>query len=456
MSPYLRPSAEVQAALRLRLRHIHLPDRAPLYAPRASATKIRTLLENQITEQREAAASKPLAWDGICASSGTGDRDVAEVTSGTLAREMRSWLQRAAPPPTVLSFTRRPTYVIPKYSLNQKEPWDVQRLCDKLKVDMDFPFPEPPGWSSSPWRSPWEVDKDEKELTHNPLRQSSVPGVIIMPCAVPMFYGPGQLTMWPVMDLLDTTQRGKLFRTRYEFERILEDTTIKVLEREYGINAFSIPGKDGVWVQSNIPSEDEWQVASETPYGRFLPNRQNTRIIATIQADVCRDITRFGISIHVGSPTLHPALRATGKNPWRPLRQHHQTTSIAAELSYIGSVTSSSGPGQDLQMTAEKKSNYVHTFFEETGLLKDVGIKAVPYSSVLVQPGLRKPAPLGLDNRDLSTAWTCEFSFFLVAKKVSGPIRRVSATHLLTFARRVCAATWLIRWTYRSLQQYSR
>lgn len=392
-----RLSPELKAALRFRMRHIHLPDRAPLYAPRAIPGAVRDQLEYLIGVQRVAAAD-PGSHTQV---GGAGDG------SSGLADELRSWLQHAPPPPTVLSFTRRPTYVLPKHHVQAKESWEVDYLFKTLKAKMDIAFPEPPGWSSLPWRPPWDEDKDERQLNYDPLRHSWEPGVMVMPCAEPMFFGPGQLTLWPVIDLLDTVQRGKTFRTKYEFERLLEATTIKVLQREYGITGFSILGSPGIWVESNIPPQEIRPGAGDLPSDNIAARQQNIRKIATIHADVVDNITRFGVSIHVGSPSSSAGILAAQNNPWIPLREYDQTTSIAAELAHIGFVPRPTDPGQHTGGQSNK-SPYLRTLFAGEGPFSETGIKAVPYSSVLVRRGLRMPAPLGLDNRDLSTAWTCK------------------------------------------------
>lgn len=408
-------SPELRAALRGHVRHVHLPDRPPLYAPRALPGHIRDHLERLIREQRVAAAQH-ISYGRI---QGSGPDDGGSNGSSGLVAEMRSWLQSAPPPPVVLSFTRRPTYVLPKHHLASKEPWELDYISSALEADIEMAFPKPPGWSSLPWRPSWEADLAENELHHNPLRRTWRPGVMIMPCAEPMFFGPGQLTIWPIMDVSDTLQRKKTFGTKYEFERILEETTVKVLKREYGIKAFSVPGMRGVWVRSHIPPREispDATYASDDGLENAMTN-EDIRRIATIHTDFVDNITRFGVSIHVGSPQPSADAAATQNNPWAALRQHNQTTSIAAELAHTGSAPLPTDAEQELLERYERKSGYLHTHFSRDGPFHEAGLKTMPYSSVVVQPGLRKSAPLGLDNRDLSTSWTCKLSSALVLER---------------------------------------
>lgn len=390
-------SPEVQL-MRRRVRHIHIPDLPPTYAPRSLAPDIRDHIQGQITRQRALIEEQPDAETKY---------GFAKITSKALT-SFTSWVKRAGPPPTVLSFTRRPTYILPKHQVDKQEPWQVEYLTKALKSRMDVHFPEPPGWSSLPWRPFWEQKMAESEWKNDPLNHSWPDvGVLIMPCAEAMFLGPGQVSIWPIVDLKDDIQGGRArMTTKYQFERILEDTTIEILKREFGIAAFAIPGSSGVWVESRIPppevdmEHNEGDDATSQPEIDLSPRRKNVRRIATVHASVTDDITQWGVSIHVGQPDLtsdHAWARFT--NPWTPIRQNHTTTSIAAELSYMKSTASPLGP-----------SKYLVTHFNQDAMPARAGQGAIPYSRIKAESGRRCPAPLGMDNRDISTAWTYEFA----------------------------------------------
>lgn len=290
----------------------------------------------------------------------------------------------------------------------KQEPWQVEYLTKALKSRMNIHFPEPPRWSSLPWRPFWERNMLEPGWKHDPLNyQWPDVGVLIMPCAEAMFLGPGQVSIWPIIDLQDDIQKGATsLKTKYQFERILEDTTIELLRREFGIHAFAVPGSTGVWVESRIPPPevDEGQEQGDDATSRSESldpslRRANVRRIATVHASITDDITQWGVSIHAGQPdpTLDYWTRST--NPWTPIRQHNTTTSIAAELSYTKSTASPLGP-----------SKYLFTHFNRNALPARAGQGAIPYSLIKADSGRRSPAPLGMDNRDISTAWTYEFA----------------------------------------------
>lgn len=392
MAAMVSPELRAFLSNHLRLRHIHIPDCAPLYAPRYLVPNLRDHLEYQITEQRLRAADWAL----------NGEHNAG--TSADLADEIRSWLRRAGPPPTVLSWTRRPTYVMPKHHMAAKEPWEIDYLSSSLKGKMHVTFPEPPGWSSLPWRPSWQQDAGSKPWLDDPLDHSWEPGVLVMPCAEPMYFGPGQLQIWPVIDVLDHLQQKMTITTKHQFERILEDTTINVLQRAYGITAFAIAGSPGVYVESAIPPGEvsPFNLGPGDPIDSRLHRRHNTRRIATVHADFVNNITRFGVSIHVGAPTPVADAWTATNNPWSLLRQQRSTTSVAAELAHRY---------PDTIDGLETKIRYLHTRFNPMKpSITQTSLQAMPYSLVLVEPGRRMPAPLGMDNRDLSTAWTYEFA----------------------------------------------
>lgn len=394
-------SPELKAKFRPRIRHIHLPDLAPLYAPRYLPAQLRDFLHSQIVGQR------------YIAEAGNGNEP--HDAGGDPVKAMRSWLRQASPPPTVLSFTRRPTYILPKHFMDGREVWEVQYMSANLKAKQNVVFPKPPQWDPLPFRPPWEADKDEMDLRHKPLAHKWDPGVMTLPCAEPMYFGPGQISIWPVLDLLDDSQRGKIIRTKYEFERILEDTTIQVLKREYGLDAFSIPGKSGVWVDSLIPPSELSDVdfSQKKLLEQTIPKRnQNVRRIATVHADFVDNVTRHGVSIHVGQPGPDVEMFGDSRiNPWAAIRQDKITTSIASELAMKGSVPYRTDPEQqELEHRSDKKSLYLQTAFDEASPYIHKPLRAMPYSLVSLRPGLRQPTPMGLDNRDLSTAWTHEFA----------------------------------------------
>lgn len=281
--------------------------------------------------------------------------------------------------------------------------------------------------------------------------------MLLAPCANSMYFGPGQLSIWPVIDVLDHLQRGKKISNKFAFERLLEETTIKVLQRAYGIKAFAIAGSPGVWVESAIPP-GELSPFDAVP-GDRVDKRQDqhhdVRRIATIHADIVNNITRFGVTIHVGAPAPDADGWTATNNPWTALRQDRTTTSVAAELAH-----------QDRDKTDEydTKIRYLHTHFDRTRPSMQSSLQAMPYSLVLVEPGLRKPAPLGMDNRDLSTAWTYQFArelgmddglvdhFGIIGHEVGAETRMPTHLHHIGFTSRPVSIANALTEPYQELK----
>jgi hypothetical protein len=384
-------SHEVQW-MRRRVRHIHIPDLPPVFAPRNFAPTIRDHIQAQITRQRALPEQEP---------PGAEPQHGFAKPASRVQTSFTDWVKRAGPPPTVLSFTHRPTYILPKHLVERQEPWQIEYLTRALKSRMDVHFPEPPNWSSRPWRPFWEHDLNQPEWKHDPLNhQWPEVGVIVMPCAEARFLGPGQVSIWPIIDLKDEVQRGSArLTTKYHFERLLEDTTTELLKRAFHIEAFAIPGSTGVWVESRIPpAEVDVERREGGGFGSSL-QRVNLRRIATIHTSITEDITQWGVSIHVGQPDPSVDSWARSTNPWIPIRQHHTTTSIAAELAYMKTTVSPLGP-----------CKYLRTHFDQKAMPLRAGQGHIPYSRIKAESGMSCPAPLGMDNRDISSAWTYEFA----------------------------------------------
>lgn len=286
----------------------------------------------------------------------------------------------------------------------------MEYMTSLLKGRLQVQFPKPPGWSSLPWE---RANRRENPSRIDPMVYSwDSPGVTIMPCAEPMYFGPGQVSIWPILDLQDHVQRGKKSMTKFEFERLLENTTVQVLQREYGIDAYTIPSSPGVWVESHVPPREVSEFDRETmePTEYSYTKSQNTRRIATVHADVVNDVTRFGVSIHVGQPVSTADYEPSQKNPWSALKQQDRITSIAAELSYKGSSTQLGSAGHGVAESQRRRSNYLLTSFDEKTPPNGHGLKTLPYSLIRAEDGSLIQMPMGMDNRDLSTAWTFEFA----------------------------------------------
>lgn len=63
------------------------------------------------------------------------------------------------------------------------------------------------------------------------------------------YHGPGQLVVYPILDL-----ESYFFTDIHKYMRNLEETVIRVLE-EYGVKGERVEGQTGVWIDINTPRE---------------------------------------------------------------------------------------------------------------------------------------------------------------------------------------------------------
>lgn len=102
------------------------------------------------------------------------------------------------------------------------------------------------------------------------------------------YHGPGQVVLWPVLDL--KSPRHRQFSVRC-YSRLLETTTIAVLARLWGLRAFTTEDP-GVWVRS-VFSGAEAQEEEE----------QETRKIAALGVHLRRHVSALGTAINLSMPT---------------------------------------------------------------------------------------------------------------------------------------------------------
>lgn len=275
--------------LRLRVRHVHIPSIPPQYTSWADALNFRAKLLDQISASRE------------CQGVPSWLASVDPFTEHNHAR-LSEWLRFARPPPAVISFTTRPTYLVPESVAADDS--KIEKLRQPLRVE----FPKPPEWSASNLIPQHLRQKLANGPQDDPLDHSYEPGVVGTPHIEESAYlGPGQLILWPVLDPLDTIQLVNLRdRTDGVYQSLLEATTIAILRRDFGIVGYSRPDAPGVWVG--------WK------------NEEQKRI-ATLQTNlVGADRVAYGIAIHLKS------VGRVGLGPWERINQDRDVTSVTDML----------------------------------------------------------------------------------------------------------------------------
>ncbi|KAM7205260.1 putative octanoyltransferase [Rhypophila sp. PSN 637] len=245
-----------------RLLHIHLPSRGPtLYPPYTIASQLQEHLRRRQLDFKDANHQTPLGPH--------------------------------PPPPTVVSFTPLPTYTLGRRQTTPLSPAELARLQAPLLV----------------------VDRDG-EQHHLP--------VTVLPSprgGLTTYHGPGQIVLWPVMDL--RSQHHKQFTVRC-YSRLLETTTIAALAKLTTFRGFALiqgltTDDPGVWVKNLTPLIDEHPEQAELRSMVGLnsnsnPPPQELAKIAALGVYLRRHISALGTAINVDMP--EPALRDEQQNPW--------------------------------------------------------------------------------------------------------------------------------------------
>ncbi|KAK0733747.1 hypothetical protein B0T26DRAFT_631152 [Lasiosphaeria miniovina] len=238
------------------LRHLHLPYRAPfLYPPYSLASRVQEHARRQLLDFKDAI-----------------------VLRG-----------RPPSPPTLISFTPLPTYTLGRRQTAPLSEDEVARLQAPLHV------------ASSPKLLTAAAAATTTSTPCLPVSIVSSPRG-----GLTTYHGPGQVVLWPVLDL--RSLHHKQFTVRC-YSRLLEDTTIATLGSLFGLAAFTT-ADPGVWV------------------------RPEPAKIAALGVHLRRHVSALGTAINVATPGSD--VTSEKLNPWARIiacgLEGKAVTSVAAEL----------------------------------------------------------------------------------------------------------------------------
>ncbi|KAM7220609.1 putative octanoyltransferase [Rhypophila decipiens] len=242
-----------------RLLHIHLPSQGPtLYPPYTIASQLQEHLRRRQLDFKDANANH-------------------QTPPGP-----------HPPPPTVVSFTPLPTYTLGRRQTTPLSPAELARL--------------------------------QAPLFHH--GQRCLP-VTVLPSprgGLTTYHGPGQIVLWPVMDL--RSRYHKQFTVRC-YSRLLETTTIATLAKLTTARGLALiqgftTDDPGVWVNdlSTFIDElpDKHRFALSGLNSTSSPPPQGPAKIAALGVHLRRHISALGTAINVDMPG--PELRDEHKSPW--------------------------------------------------------------------------------------------------------------------------------------------
>ncbi|TRX98657.1 hypothetical protein FHL15_000731 [Xylaria flabelliformis] len=246
----------------------------------------------------------------------------ASSMQALLQQELLTWKAQPPtsrgppPPPSVISFTPTPTYTLGR---RQTEP-----LSEKESARLRAPLFLP---TSSDLHGPRKAAYFLPTITHESRG------------GLTTYHGPGQLVIWPVIDLHSPLHAELSVR---DYAHLLEETTIAAVERVWGLTGFTTKNP-GVWVRSTGSKKE----------GGSRGNRGNERKIAALGVHVRRHITSLGVAINYSTPVTGPA----ETNPWGRIVacgiEDRGVTSACAELGIGNGADPMSGDEKALENLAE-------------------------------------------------------------------------------------------------------
>lgn len=270
------------------LRHIRLqppPHRAGAFPTYELAVRAQTVLQQRL-----------LAWKGEKRAL---SKDLLEPAPPL-----------PPPPPTLLSFTPAPTYTLGRRQTAPLGPEETARLTRPLDVAVAARTGDP----GAP-----------------PGRLAFRPSVHLAPRGgLATYHGPGQLVLWPVVDLRSPAHRHL---TVHAYACLLEKTTIAALRLATGasgpstpegrespasapdraaIAGFTDPENPGVWVDHRtFPAPGELGHHHRHPHHEGRPTGE-ARKIAALGVHLRRHVTGLGVAINCGVAVAGPETT----NPW--------------------------------------------------------------------------------------------------------------------------------------------
>ncbi len=283
----------------MRLRHLHLPHHAPsLYPPYSLASRVQEHLRRRQLDFKDATSS----IGNINANTNTKVPPPPPGTPpGVMSAKSASSLPRP-PPPVVMSFSPLPTFTLGR---RQTAPLtEAERT--RLQAPLYHYSPTPAG-AVSPTAPP-PPPPLPVSVIHSPRG------------GLATYHGPGQIVLWPVLDL--KAPHHKHFTVRC-YSRLLEDTTIATLRTLFGLSAFTTEDP-GVWVLSRSSHSAE-------------PDTDGAKHVAKIAAlgvHLRRHVSALGTAINIAMPGTD--VTAAEINPWARIvacgLEGKTVTSAAAEV----------------------------------------------------------------------------------------------------------------------------
>ncbi|KAI0877991.1 hypothetical protein GGS24DRAFT_47644 [Hypoxylon argillaceum] len=237
---------------------------------------------------------------------------LASRVQTTLQQEFLAWKalppssRGPPPPPGIICFTPTPTYTLGR---RQTEPLSESEIAS-LRSPLFVPTANA---SNGNWGA--SGSSSSSEGINGPGKTAFfLPTIAHAPRGgLTTYHGPGQLVIWPVIDLHSPLHAHLSVR---DYACLLEKTTIAALKHLWGLDAFTT-ANPGVWVRSRGAGGEAAQ----------------ERKIAALGVHLRRHVTGLGVAINYSTPVTGPV----ATNPWSRIVPcglgDRGVTSVCAELS---------------------------------------------------------------------------------------------------------------------------
>ncbi|KAI0118266.1 hypothetical protein GGR51DRAFT_209122 [Nemania sp. FL0031] len=297
------------------------PGALPQFPSYAFASRVQTVLQQEL-----------LAWKALPPSS-----------------------RGPPPPPSLICFTPTPTYTLGRRQTEPLSETEVARLRSPLFVPT----------SSETWGGGGRRVIHARANANADINREDGPGgktAFFLPAithaprgGLTTYHGPGQLVIWPVIDLHSPLHARLSVR---DYACLLEKTTIAALGQLWGLEGFTT-ANPGVWVRSRGSRGGDG--ASDGGVGEGGGGGQGQgqgqeRKIAALGVHLRRHVTGLGVAINYSMPVTGPA----ETNPWGRIVAcglgDLGVTSVCAELGISGGRSSSSSSSNNKRDSDDKNA----------------------------------------------------------------------------------------------------
>ncbi|OAA66982.1 biotin/lipoate A/B protein ligase [Niveomyces insectorum RCEF 264] len=214
------------------------------------------------------------------------------------------------PPPTVIAFTPSPTYTLGRRQTSATlTATDLAGLRAPLTV---CPSRSGNDDGDGDGNSDRNGDENVGSTTFTPAVEEAPRGGLMT------YHGPGQAVLWPIFDLKAPAHRQFTVRA---YSRLLETVTAEVLQKRFGLAAYTTPDA-GLWVRS--PGRGSRGAGGDAEEQK---EEEEERKIAALGVHLRRNIAALGVAVNLNTPVTRyggvteplssssPA-NATELNPW--------------------------------------------------------------------------------------------------------------------------------------------